>query len=304
MESRTREEFLTILRSKFGDLHRVGPSKSLFILQEKARVYVRYSKVHHRRSTFFGLRKDDLDQLEGFPSFIAFLWDGQKEPLLIPFEKFVDVFRSVEPARDGQYKAHIYSTKEGTDLHVVRAGRFGVDSHYGWEELRNSMDAATVNARPPELSHSQLQTLVGAIGRLTGHRVYIPVADRQSLDWEIVQRFEIVSQPPSIGRHPSPSSLSQIDVVWIKPEKNLLSAVFEIEHSTPIYSGLLRFNDIQIDCKLPRAGIVAEAERKEAYLRQINRRTFIVSGLNDICLFYSYNDVYSWYRRLYSETRV
>jgi len=81
----------------------------------------------------------------------------------------------------------------------------------------------------------------------------------------------------------------------------LLAAAFEVEHSTPIYSRLLRFNDIHIDFKLARAGIVAQAERKEAFLRQINRRTFCASGLNEVCLFYSYSDVYRWYRRLRSE---
>jgi hypothetical protein len=134
MASKVREEFISSLQSQFGKLHRVSPSNSLFIIRDKVRVYVRYSKMHRHGSTFFGLRKDDLDQLEGFPSFIAFVWDGQKQPLLIPYEKFNEVFRSVEPARDGQYKVHVYMSPEGTDLHVVRAGRFGVDSHYGWEE--------------------------------------------------------------------------------------------------------------------------------------------------------------------------
>jgi hypothetical protein len=259
--------------------------------------------VHKRGSTFFGLRKDDLDQLEGFPSFLAFIWDGQSQPLLVPYEKFAEVFRSVEPARDGQYKAHIYSSREGTDLHIVRAGRFGVDSHYGWEELRSAAEELTEVARPRELSHSQIQTLVGAIGRLTGHKVHIPVNDRQLLDWNMVDRYEITSDVPVIGRHQSPLSLSQIDVLWINPTRSLLSAVFEIEHSTPIFSGLLRFNDVHIEFKLPRAGIVAEAERKDAFLRQINRRTFRASGLSEVCLFYSYNDVYGWYQRLCGNQR-
>jgi len=90
-------------------------------------------------------------------------------------------------------------------------------------------------------------------------------------------------------------------VLWVHPTRNLLAAAFEVEHSTPIYSGLLRFNDVHIDFKLPRAGIVAQAEREEAFLRQVNRRTFHVSGLNEVCLFYSYSDVYRWYQRLRSE---
>lgn len=121
------------------------------------------------------------------------------------------------------------------------------------------------------------------------------------MDWHIADRFELVTDLPSTGRHSPAASLALIDVLWIHPTRNLLAAAFEIEHSTPIYSGLLRFNDTHIDFKLPRAGIVADAEREEAFLRQINRRTFRASGLNEVCLFYKYNDIYRWYLRLRSE---
>jgi len=302
MASPIRKEFLSSLESEFGQLCRLGTSTSLFTIRDKVRVYVRYSKVHQRGSTFFGLRQADITLLEGFPSFIAFLWDGQKEPLLIPYEQFAAVFESVEPASDGQYKVHVYVSKEGTDLHIVRAGRFGVDSHYGLKELRAVFLEGHDALLPPiDLTHYQVQTIVGAIGKLTGHAVYIPLSDRPLLDWNIADRFELLHDIPSTGRYKSTSSLSFIDVLWVHPTRNLLAAAFEVEHSTPIYSGLLRFNDVHIDFKLPRAGIVAQAEREEAFLRQVNRRTFHVSGLNEVCLFYSYSDVYRWYQRLRSE---
>ena len=124
--------------------------------------------------------------------------------------------------------------------------------------------------------------------------------DRPFLDWEIVNRFQLANDVPSTGRYAPTASLAFIDVLWIHPTRNLLAAAFEIEHSTPIYSGLLRFNDVHIDFKLPRAGIVADAEREDAFLRQINRRTFRGSGLSDVCLFYKYTDIYRWYVRLLS----
>lgn len=304
MVSPIRKEFLLLLERELGQLHRIGVSNSLFSIRDKARVYVRYSKVHQRNSTFFGLRQEDLSLLEGFPSFVAFLWDDQREPLLIPYEQFSTVFRSVEPASDGHYKVHIYVSEEGTDLHVARAGRFGVDSHFGLVELRATVLEKNEELLPVHFSHSQVQTIVGAIGRLTGHAVYIPVHDRSSIDWDTVDRFELVNDIPSTGRYAPTASLSSIDVLWIHPTRNLLAAAFEIEHSTPIYSGLLRFNDVHIDFKLPRAGIIANAERKEGFLRQINRRTFCASGLDEVCLFYTYSDVYRWYLRLRSEHRL
>lgn len=130
---------MSLLEAEFGRLQRIGTSTSLFAIREKARLYVRYSKVHKRGVTFFGLRQADIGLLEGFPSFMAFLWEGQTEPLLIPFEQFASVFRSIEPATDGQYKVHIYTNDEGTDLHIVRAGKFGVDSYFGLQALRAAL---------------------------------------------------------------------------------------------------------------------------------------------------------------------
>lgn len=221
--------------------------------------------------------------------------------MLVPYEQFAAVFNSVEPASDGQYKAHIYVGQEGADLHIVRAGRFGVDSYFGLKDLSAVVLEAEDEPPPIELSHHQIQTIVGAIGTLTGHAVYVPPSDRLSLDWSVADRFECVDSAPSTGRHTPAPSLSLIDVLWIHPTRNLLTAAFEVEHSTPIYSGLLRFNDVHIDFKLPRAGIVAQAERKDTFLRQVNRRTFRASGLSEVCLFYSYVDIYRWFLRLRSE---
>jgi hypothetical protein len=298
VESLVRKNFLSSLEREFGALQRLRTSNSLFIVQDRVRLYVRYSKIHPRGSTFYGLRQEDVAQLEGFPSFIAFLWDGQREPLLIPYEQFSSVFRSTDPSRDGQYKAHVYLGKEGTDLHFVRAGKFGVDSHFGLSKLRAAVLERKTESLPIDFSHRQIQTLVGAIGRYTGHAIYIPLNDRPFLDWNIAERFECVDDVPSTGRHGPTLGLSYIDVLWIHPTRHSLAAVFEVEHSTPIYSGLLRFNDVHIDFKLARAGIVAEADREEAFLRQINRRTFRASGLTEVCLFYSYRDIYDWHQRL------
>jgi hypothetical protein len=298
--SPVRGEFLASLELEFGRLERLGTGNSLFKVRDKARVYVRYSKAHPRGTTFFGLRQADIVLLEGYPSFIAFLWDGQREPLLVPYQQFASVFNSVEPSSDGQYKVHISTSKEGTDLNIVRAGRFGVDSHFGLRELRSAVSEAAGESLAAEFSHHQMQTIVGAIGKLTGHAVYVPMGDRASLDWSIAERFDCVDDVPSTGRYAPTSSLSLIDVLWVHPARMSLAAAFEVEHSTTIYSGLLRFNDIHIDYKLPRAAIVAQAERKDTFFRQINRRTFAASGLADVCLFYAYNDVFDWYRRLSS----
>ncbi len=101
--------FLKALSGRYGTPRRLGGSLSLYSVgQDRARIYIRYSKVHSRHRTFYGLRKDDLLQLEGHPSLICFLWDDQKEPLFLRFSDYEEVFHSTAPAADGQYKAQIY----------------------------------------------------------------------------------------------------------------------------------------------------------------------------------------------------
>jgi len=92
-----------------------------------------------------------------------------------------------------------------------------------------------------------------------------------------------------------------IDVLWLDSKRNTIVAAFEVEHSTPIYSGLLRFNDVHIDFKLPRAAVVAQEERRAVFVKQVNRRTFQASGLSEICVFYEYADIYEWFLRLTSK---
>jgi len=89
-----------------------------------------------------------------------------------------------------------------------------------------------------------------------------------------------------------------IDCIWFK--KNTAQPVyfFEIEHTTSIYSGLLRLNDVRTDYPIPKAYIVAEETRKSNFESQINRRTFSMSELNEICRFMNYDKVEKWYECL------
>ena len=251
MASPVAVAFLADLESRWGRLRRLPNSNSLFEVAACARAYLRYSKVHKGSSTFFGLRKTDLLQLEGFPSFLCLLWDSQSAPLVIPYEDFRGVFANVEPARDGQYKVQVELRREGTDLRIRRAGSFGVEAYFGIDSLVNVVEAKP-HVRPmPDFTHPQVQTLLGAIGSKSGYLIWTPLADRSGLDWTLAGQFPLAESLPEVGRLAVRLVLQQIDVIWLDARHNTISAAFEIEHTTPIYSGLLRFNDVHIDLKLP-----------------------------------------------------
>jgi len=140
-------------------------------------VYIRYSKVHARNQCFYGLRKKDLQALEGRRAILCFLWDEQKEPLIIPFAEYEEIFHSVEPADDGQYKVQIYLEDQGVQLYVPKAGRFNVERFFGWDALE-AMAGSIEFQKTPDLTHPQVQILLGSIGTTKGYEIWIPQIDR------------------------------------------------------------------------------------------------------------------------------
>lgn len=218
-------------------------SDSLFELGDNAaRIYFRYSKVHPRGRSFFGLREIDLGRLEGHNSFICLLLDDAFEPLFIPYADFEEIFRRANAASDGQYKVQLFCRPEGSELYIARQGRFNVEGYVGLDSLAHSLDSSQMRL-DRQLSHSQVQTLLAAIGRLKGFDVYVPMHDHTSLDWSLCERFRLSREVPS-GYQPVAEIISEVDVVWTGRGNNSVHGLFEVEHSTPVYSGLLRFNDI------------------------------------------------------------
>jgi hypothetical protein len=156
----------------------------------------------------------------------------------------------------------------------------------------------------PELSHSQIQSLVSAIGCAKGYDIWVPLNDRLKLDSELTRDMyyrEIL--PPSLSE--IADILQEIDVIWLQRGSNQIAGVFEVEHTTPIYTALLRFNDVYlVDPNSTKAfRIIADEARRPLFVRHLNRPTFRSSGLNQICTFLEYRNIYSWFQRVCSSEK-
>ena len=289
-----REAFLRELAERTGEPKRLGRSRSLFEIGDgQAFVYVRYSRVHPKGATFYGLRAEDLRELEGRTAFIALLWDGQEEPLLLPLAEFAGLFEESEPAADGQFKAQVYLRGDHpTEFYVTQAGRHNVEPYFGWTPLLNAL--ADAREETPELDHSQVQTLLGAIGDARGMDVWIPPNDRSKMDWSLAQPFPFRSAiPPGLD-----AVLREIDVVWMTRGGSIPVSLYEVERSTPIYSGLLRFNDTHLTIgETAKFTVVSDENRRGLFARQLRRPTFQASGLDKLCGFMTYGEVFRWRQR-------
>ena len=299
MANLIKEGFLNDLKKRFGNIRKLDDSLSLYdIGNGVGRVYIRYSKVHSRGQTFYGLRQKDLQKLEGQTSVICFLWQDQKDPIILPYSDFEEVFHSISPASDGQYKVQIFLQDSGTDLYIANAGRFNVEAFFGWEQLESLIDKSHLTSFPT-LSHVQVQTLLGSIGAAKGYNIWIPKNDRGKLDWNLTQQFGCDAEIPH-EYHRIEDIITEIDVLWIERGAGTLRALFEVEHSTPIYSGLLRFNDVHLMFPSSRAtySIVSNDDRRALFVRQLSRPTFILSKLGENCNFLEYPNVFVWHKRI------
>lgn len=292
-----KKTFLDELTKKYGKPKQLSGSLSLFEIGDSiARIYIRYSKIHNENRSFYGLRSADLKLLEGYHSYICFLWNNQTEPVFIPFSDFEDIFASLTPASDGQFKCQIYHD-EGTELYIANAGRFSIEGFFGWDKIDSLIQKSKIT-NLPDFSHSQIQTFIGSIGIMKGYDVWVPTNDRNGLDWKLADRFVCKNELPSRYRTIN-DVIREIDVLWLQRGSSDMKAMFEVEHSTQIYSGLLRFNDLHLtepNLK-PKFSIVANGVRRTLFLRQINRPTFRLSGLGEVCNFLDYKDVYNWFTR-------
>jgi len=182
-------------------------------------------------------------------------------------------------------------------LELLAKGFIGRDM-LGREEVRAPEEEREEFATSEEAvnQHTKMQWLLTKIGLLEGHDVWVASGDRGKVYQGDRLGDLCLSELPHFAG-PGVMDIAQyIDVIWFKQGTASPVKFFEIEHSTSIYSGLLRINDVIIDYPLPAAVIVAPVERKSHFEKQVGRRTFNVSGLAEVCRFMAYDEVEKLYK--------
>ena len=89
-------------------------------------------------------------------------------------------------------------------------------------------------------------------------------------------------------------TIEQIDVLWLRGRS--IVRAFEVEHTTSIYSGILRMADLlalqpNMDIKLH---IVAPAEKRDKVFQEIRRPVFSLldrGPLSESCTYLSYDSL-------------
>jgi hypothetical protein len=131
-------------------------------------------------------------------------------------------------------------------------------------------EAAEPPGNPSE--HLRMQWLLLKMGRRAGQKVWAPRNDQSRIT--SAYEFRDFEESLTSGIDAQVKYVENIDVVW--KEEFRIDAAFEIENSTSIYSGLLRFADLTMvapNTVYPMF-IVAPAERRNRVREQLTRPTF------------------------------
>jgi type II restriction enzyme len=103
---------------------------------------------------------------------------------------------------------------------------------------------------------------------------------------------------PVVANESTRRTMRNIDVIWFRKGTGHPVRFFEIEHSTTVYSGLLRFNDVMIDFPIPQAFVVGDGDKTQRkFEREISRRTFEHSGLAGVAMFLQYDQIRETWQR-------
>lgn len=157
------------------------------------------------------------------------------------------------------------------------------------EEAAEALPAAEVR------DSTQIQALLAKIGAEMGMKIWLPRSDRGEVlrAWGAGES-DVLDHLPLNYDETTLKTIEQIDVLWLK--RRSIVRAFEVEHTTSVYSGILRMADLlalqpNMDIRLH---IVAPEERREKVFREIRRPVFSLlekGPLAESCTYISYESV-------------
>ncbi len=142
---------------------------------------------------------------------------------------------------------------------------------------------------------TKVQALIAKIGADMGMKIWLPRNDRASVlkEWQ-GDNQPVIDYLPLNYDDTTLKTIEQIDVLWLRGRA--IVRAFEVEHTTSIYSGILRMADLlalqpNMDIKL---NIVAPSARREKVFQELRRPVFTLlerGPLSEKCTYLSYESV-------------
>ncbi len=152
-------------------------------------------------------------------------------------------------------------------------------------------DESEIESLPTKVSHEEIQWLLIDLGRNLSFDVSVARNDKNKEYKGMKFADYCVDEIPLHFDEATNSTIKNIDVVWLDGKS--IFAAFEVEHTSSVYSGILRMSDLismQPNIKI-KLYIVAPEERREKVIKEIMRPTFarLKPPLSECCQYISYS---------------
>ena len=140
--------------------------------------------------------------------------------------------------------------------------------------LKKEADAALADDR----THTEIQGLLRDLGKDLGYEVWVASNDRRRpyLNGHLADGCSDLL-PACIENAPGADAIRLIDILWLDKERTKVMAAFEVEHTTSIYSGIVRMLDLALGSDLQATEglfLVAPDSREEDVRAQLTRPAF------------------------------
>jgi hypothetical protein len=142
---------------------------------------------------------------------------------------------------------------------------------------------------------AKIQALLASCGEKMGYTIWLPRSDRSTVlrEWTPDDNSLLELLPLNYDET-TLQTIEQIDVLWLKGRS--IVRAFEVEHTTAVYSGILRMADLlalqpNMDIKLQ---IVAPDARQDKVFSEIRRPLFSLlekGPLSECCTFIPYSSL-------------
>lgn len=137
---------------------------------------------------------------------------------------------------------------------------------------------ALAQACEADLTHTQVQGWLRDLGHALGFRVWVASNDRgRGYAQGHLGDGCLDVLPAPIANCGAEDTIRLIDVLWLSAEHDSVAAAFEVEHSTSIYSGIVRMLDLALGLPDHLASayfLVAPDDREDAVRTQFARPAF------------------------------
>jgi hypothetical protein len=160
-----------------------------------------------------------------------------------------------------------------------------------------SLDDSDDAIKAIRTSH-KMQAKLADIGVAMGFNVWIPKGDKVSVVALMNSQGVLQSLPFSqlSNAEPTLKTIEQIDVLWFK--QNMIVRAFEVEHTTAVYSGILRMADLLAlqPNLVTKLHIVAPEERRNKVFQELRRPAFSIfaqGALSTLCTYIPYEEITS-----------